>query len=76
MKQVWIASLTFVASATTALAQDEALPQAVGDAYLAYESALASNDHEAASEAAELAWRAAQHRLPHRREAEALVTRT
>jgi tetratricopeptide (TPR) repeat protein len=60
MKQVWIASLTFVASATTALAQDEALPQAVGDAYLAYETALASNDHEVASEAAELAWRAAQ----------------
>jgi hypothetical protein len=60
MNRVIGAFLLLLASATTALAQDEALPQAVGDAYLAYESALASNDHEAASEAAELAWRAAQ----------------
>jgi TonB family protein len=44
MKQVLIASLTLLASATTALAQDEALPQDVASAYLDYQAALEVGD--------------------------------
>ncbi|MCW5725402.1 MAG: TonB family protein [Maricaulaceae bacterium] len=47
-------------SAKAVAGQDEALPQSVARAYVAYEQALAANNGEAAMTAAEQAWRAAE----------------
>ncbi|OLF74106.1 hypothetical protein AWH62_08185 [Maricaulis sp. W15] len=57
----WVAGLAFlIATTATARAQDEPLPQAVADAYLAYEAALADADADAALIAARAAHAAAE----------------
>lgn len=54
-----IALLTGLSITTAVRAQDDALPDSVGQPYLAYETAMASQDYAAALQHAEDAWRAA-----------------
>jgi TonB family protein len=62
MKQFLIAVILATSGfvAMVASAQDEALPEAVSEAYLAYETAMEARDYNAAVEAAETAWREAE----------------